>query len=406
MRITKIAVWIDTIFSPETGGGYSYYERLIQGIDKYVFDKSIEICFVTEVNYNKTSLKREIIHCDYKPHSSIIERILCHIPSNGNYYKLWKESQLLKEKDTRYKDILKKNNVDIILYPKQCLCKIDNFPFITMNWDIGHLSTYSFPEVIYDGAFEFRNNFYRNSIYKALMVLCESNAGKEELIKYTSINEDRVRVIPIFPGSVSEINLPEYKQKSILEHYSLTENRFFYYPAQFWAHKNHYTLVNAFADFLKLRPHYKLVFSGSDQGNMRYIKRIVSELKLEDYVVFAGFVDSDTVYTLYKNATAMTMVPMMGPTNMPPLEAMDAGCPVICSDFPGHREELGDAAIYIDPIRKESIINAMECVVNDREKYCKLIEKQRTATPHTLENALFCLNNNLIEAARIRSLWG
>jgi glycosyltransferase involved in cell wall biosynthesis len=34
-----------------------------------------------------------------------------------------------------------------------------------------------------------------------------------------------------------------------------------------------------------------------------------------------------------------------GSTNLPPLEAVSLGCPVIYSDLPEFREQMGDAAI-------------------------------------------------------------
>lgn len=404
----KIGVWLDSNTNEQIGGGFSYYDRLVNSIDNYSFDNSLDICFVTNGNTERISLKKEVIQLKTDIQPSLKEKFLCRIPMHRQRFKNLMNNRINNNKNKYYINQLNQANVKILYFLNPAFLLFNylkEFPFIATNWDIGHRSTFTFPEVASNYEISYRDNYYNNILPRALMIFCESNAGINELVKYTTINKDRMRVVPMFPGKNGIMTVSVEKQNEILSKYSLSYNRFFYYPAQFWAHKNHYTLINAFADFLKKHQDYKLVLSGSDQGNLQYIKKTVSELNIEESVVFAGFVDSDTVYTLYKNATAMTMVPIMGPTNMPPLEAMDAGCPVICSDFPGHREELGDAAIYIDPIRKESIINAMECVVNDREKYCKLIEKQRTATPHTLENALFCLNNNLIEAARIRSLW-
>jgi len=61
------------------------------------------------------------------------------------------------------------------------------------------------------------------------------------------------------------IDLNNEKQNEILRKYDLIKNQFFFYPAQFWAHKNHFGLVSAFARFLKSNPDYKLVLSGTDK---------------------------------------------------------------------------------------------------------------------------------------------
>ena len=41
---------------------------------------------------------------------------------------------------------------------------------------------------------------------------------------------------------------------------------------------------------------------------------------------------------------------LFGPENLPPLEAMALGCPVVAADVPGAREQLGDAALRVPPI--------------------------------------------------------
>ena len=48
---------------------------------------------------------------------------------------------------------------------------------------------------------------------------------------------------------------------------------------------------------------------------------------------------------LYTEALALVMPTYFGPTNLPPLEAFQTGTPVLYSDLPGMREQVGDAAI-------------------------------------------------------------
>jgi alpha-1,3-rhamnosyl/mannosyltransferase len=50
---------------------------------------------------------------------------------------------------------------------------------------------------------------------------------------------------------------------------------------------------------------------------------------------------------------------------LPPLEAMAAGVPVVCSDIPVFREVYGEAVRYVDPSRPESIAAGMREVLDD-----------------------------------------
>ena len=43
----KVGIWLPNNFLPEHGGSYSYINKLVNNIDLYKFDESINICFIT-----------------------------------------------------------------------------------------------------------------------------------------------------------------------------------------------------------------------------------------------------------------------------------------------------------------------------------------------------------------------
>jgi len=49
-----------------------------------------------------------------------------------------------------------------------------------------------------------------------------------------------------------------------------------------------------------------------------------------------------------------------GPENLPPLEAFALGCPVIASNVSGANEQLGDAALLVDPKCPKEIAQAIK----------------------------------------------
>ncbi len=400
----KIGIWLNPDYSPTMGGGFSYYDRLITCVDNYTFAKELNICFIT-TGKNPIKLKHPVIQLSFSYKASTYEKMKCHLPLLGSRAKKKIAVQIEQKCKASYTKTLKENGIRLIFYPTPYVCELPDFPFVTTHWDIGHRSTFTFPEVAEGATFYEREEFYNNILPKALLILTESETGKQELLKYTHLNPDRIKTVPLFAGNSATVFLDIQEQLTILQQFNLKEKKYFYYPAQFWAHKNHYTLLHAFSLLKKDHPDYKLVFSGSDKGNLNYIKQIVNKLHLNDSVVFAGFVSNEIVGTLYRNATALVMPTLMGPTNMPPLEAMEIGCPVICSNFPGHREELSDAAIYINPLSTEDISMAMETMIKQREDYVKMIIEQREKSVFRLENALEAINTHLIYAVSIRECW-
>lgn len=397
----KIAVWIDNNLSPKIGGTFSYVDRLIKEIDKYEFSEGLDICFVTTKFVEIYNLKKEIIRL-----GTPFESLLSKIPFLRNVVILQRIAYRLYP--SFYRKQLERQNVKLIFYPKQFVRRIKDVPFVISHWDIAHRSTYAFPEFSIR-LHEDREFYYNNILPKALMIFVESNAGKEELIRYTHLNADRIKVVPIFAGECSSLSVSPGRQSEILYNINLEKCKYFYYPAQFLPEKNHYTVIRAFSCFAKKHPDYKLVFTGSSPqhlfGTIDYIKSEAEFLNISEKVIFAGFVPEEIIFSLYKNASAHIMASYVGPTNMPPLEAMEIGCPVICSDLPGHREEMGDAALYFNAGSVDQLLSAMEEMVENRDLYLKRIEKQSVVGPFKISNAIRSINDNLIEASIIRKTW-
>lgn len=394
----KIGIWLGSEIVSTVGGGASYASRFLKIVDDYTFSNTIEICYLSSLP--QCNLKKEVINVSFFP------KLIYRIASTSIFLKnkLTLIDRLLARM-VGLKRILKgEKKVDIVFYFNQCDCVDSDFPFISNNWDIGHRSTHAFPELTVK--FEWRDRFYFKILPKALLVICESETGKGELIKYTGLGEHKIKVMPMFSGSVSSMELPKETMSTILDGYGLKEYAYFYYPAQFWPHKNHIGLLKAFQEFKKNKNDIKLVLSGSNKGNMNYIENKVREYGLEQDVVFLGFVSEDAVYTLYKNAICLVMASHFGPTNMPPIEAMELGCPVICSDLGGHREIMGDNALYFNSFDHMSIYNALEEIICHREEWRKKVLHQKDITRFNSDNAMNCLNNILLEAINIRDNWG
>lgn len=399
----KIGVWLNADYQPQAGGGFSYFDRLVHAIDVYEFDSSLDICFVTK-SKESFSFKREVVRLQAEVKPTLKERIMRRLPLVGWHYSDLTSKRINYEQINIYHKQLKESGIRILFYPTAGV-GMPNFPFIATNWDIGHLSTYAFPEVAMDGQFQRRNLHFTTQLPQALMTFCESEAGKKELLKFTNIKEDKLRVVPIFAGACVDIKVSEDQQDMILSKYNLQRNKYFFYPAQFWAHKNHYTLLNAFKKFVESNPDYRLVLTGSDQGNKSYVESLIIDYGLVDKVIFPGFVSIEAINTFYKNAAALVMATYFGPTNMPPLEAMALGCPVVCTNLDGHREQLEDAAIYFDARSVEELIASLNQVIDENEIWRQKIKQQQEKTCFTLKEAINRINRYFLEVLVIRSTW-
>lgn len=393
----KIGVWLPSgILASNIGGGYSYPQKLISAIDNHKFHESIELVFLSLddiIGFNCPSknvsrlkhLKRLFKNC------SFISRCLFHLDKSLiNFIGL--------------KRILKGTGIKLVIYTEQMVCFDPDFPFVAMNWDIGHLSTYPFPEII--SSYRQRDDFYRKVLPKAILVSCESNSGKEEIKEYTTLGEHKLRVVPLFAGNVASLSLSQIEIEKNLNQLHLVPNTYFYYPAQFWAHKNHIGLLKAFKRFIDTTDkNCKLVLSGSRRSNYSYVVQTIRELELESNVIVLGFISNEMVYSLYKGAISLVMASHFGTTNMPPIEAMEIGCPVACSGLAGHKEILGDSGVYFNSYDEGSILNALIEVYRNNSKYREKILEQGKNSLFKVEKAIEFLEVLLLESVVIRSNW-
>lgn len=246
-------------------------------------------------------------------------------------------------------------------------------PFLAIVWDLQHRLQPHFPEVSANGMWEHREAFYSQVLKRASFVVVGTDAGKKEVQRFYGVADERFKILPhptpSFALEDGAANSGELTQ------YNLPPD-FIFYPAQFWTHKNHGAIVRALAHLKKvdnLRP--TAVFTGSDQGNERTVRELVEELDLRDQIFFLGYVSRQTLKALYQHALCLCYVSFFGPENLPPLEAFGLGCPVIAADVPGASEQLGDAAIRVNPADDLEIAKALKLLLQNKTKREELVRR-------------------------------
>ena len=94
---------------------------------------------------------------------------------------------------------------------------------------------------------------------------------------------------------------------------------------------------------------------------------MTKKMNLENKVRFAGFVDDEELPFLYSQSIALVMPTYFGPTNIPPLEAFKINVPVLYSDLPGLRDQVGKAAMLIDLKKPESLASNLKKLLNSKK---------------------------------------
>lgn len=138
-------------------------------------------------------------------------------------------------------------------------------------------------------------------------------------------------------------------------------------------YKNVPALLRAFA---RVRdPGLELVIAGRAARREVDLPALADSLGVVERVRFPGFVADEELRLLYAGAEAFVFPSLYEGFGIPPLEAMACGCPVISSDRASLPEVCGEAAVYVDPEREESIVGAIERVVGDAALRAELRER-------------------------------
>lgn len=234
-------------------------------------------------------------------------------------------------------------------------------PFIATVWDVQHRTHPFLPEMQKEGEWDYRESKTAAFLPRAALVITGTQEGARQLREIYGIQNDRILLVPHpTPGFFLEPPGAPHRP---------TSPPYFLYPANFWPHKNHISLVKALALLKGKNPEARLVFTGSG-NHQAHVQFWAEKLGVRDRIDFRGQVSDAELKELYDGATALTYASLSGPENLPPLEAMARGCPVLNSDFPGAREQLGDAAVFIPATDTHAWAEAMAaCLAQPGEAY-------------------------------------
>ncbi|HEY3242974.1 MAG TPA: glycosyltransferase family 1 protein, partial [Phycisphaerae bacterium] len=281
--------------------------------------------------------------------------------------------------------------VELMIYPSPHRLSFEaGVPFVMAIHDLQHRLQPEFPEVSADGEWQRREYLFRNAARRATMLLADSEVGCEDILNcYGEFGAQRARicVLPFLPACSCDPAEAGLLRAHVARRYGLPQ-RYLFYPAQFWTHKNHSRVIEALG-ILKRSGGFQipLVLTGSAEGPVR--ERAFAEMQalarhwgVLDQIHVLGLVPTAEMAGLYAGAVALVMPTFFGPTNIPVLEAWALDCPVLISDIRGIREQVADAALRVDPRSAIAIADGIHKLWTDTELRQELATRGRARVAH------------------------
>lgn len=391
----KVGVFLDS-YLPQDGGGYTMQSELFRALCRIHTKAAHEFVIISQPN-NKVEEETEQAGLGWLPYfrPGFFERTGAFVARTWPNLRGHLKSRSSFERKARQAGI----EYIWFLGPRPLVLDL---PYLAIVLDLQHRKQPWFPEVSEYGEWETRERRLAHFLRRAAGVIAGTKSGKEEISRFFQIPENRIYLLPHpTPDYVKTISTAS----EVLQRFDLAKD-FLFYPAQFWAHKNHVNLLIALKQLADEGLKIPLVLTGSDFGNRGYLRRKITELGLGDQVRILGFVEPAELISLYENALALTYMSFFGPENLPPLEAFALSCPVIAAKVDGSEEQLGDAALLVNPESPEEIAAAIRRLHDDKEMRSKLMERGRErATRWSSEDFVLGVFKILDEFEPIRCNW-
>lgn len=209
-------------------------------------------------------------------------------------------------------------------------------------------------------------------------VVTVSESAKQEIIKTFNIEPERV--IVVYNGVNLDLYKP-YAAKQVMEvrkKYKVDGAPYFLFIGNIEPRKNLERLVKAMTH---LPQDHTLLMVGSDGWLNEKVFAAIEAANQAGHTVRKPrvYVPDDDVVRLLSGATALVLPSLYEGFGMPPLEAMVSKTLVVVSHIPPLREVVGGYGIFCDPMRIESIAEAMKQAIDLLpSKREKLIEQAYT----------------------------
>ena len=392
----KIAAIIENKIT--AGGGFAMSVDLLLNLKKAVKNSNHEIIIFNYHDENSKILTE--LGLSYVNYSeSIFDKFFAFL----NFGLLGSFIQSKLKLHTFFEKKLIKKNIDFVFFvtpsPKPFYLQKLNYALTV--YDLCHRDFPEFSEVKAYNTYYLRELLLNRCIGPATLVITESEKLKTMISQQFS--KDKNRIISI-PNGPSPLLLNYSKVESNQKKLNLP-NEYFFYPAQFWEHKNHIRILEAIKILNDRGIFINFVFCGKDKGNLKNIKKRTTELNIDKQVKILDFLSNEDIKIVYKNATALVMPTYFGPTNIPPLDAWDNELPVIYSYHLS--EQTDDAAIYVDPNSSEDLADQIEKMLN-KEFRQELIKKgsiKLSDIKKKREDAINTLLNKFNEYEKIQKNW-
>ncbi len=260
---------------------------------------------------------------------------------------------------------VKKEAVDVYFSPSSYITPAILNKNIKSVITVHDLVAFLFPTAHNKKAVFLEKLFLKKALKKSAHVTAVSTNTKRDIIN--KFHYDESKISTIFCSGSSAFRPLKKETLKPFAHKTNLPAKFFLAVGTIEPRKNYKRLIKAFAALSKVAPNYHLIIVGKNGWQFEEVYEEIRKNYLGKKVHTLGYISEPSLIKLYNLATALVFPSLYEGFGIPPLEAMQCGCPVIASNTSSIPEVVGDAGLLITPENPESIAKAMHKLIKDDE---------------------------------------
>ncbi len=213
-----------------------------------------------------------------------------------------------------------------------------------------------------------------------LIPLCDgiitvSNHSKNDIKNAFNYPEEKIFVTYLAAEKIYRPLSKDLCKSLISKKYSIDDD-FILYIGGFSPRKNIMSLIEAYSMLpQKVIATTSLVIAGSKGISFEKYKKRTEELKIENKVIFPGFIPLEDLPSFYNAAKVFVYPSFYEGFGLPPIEAMACGTPVIASNVTSIPEICENSCLLINPYDVIELKKAMINILSDNNLSNELIKK-------------------------------
>jgi len=240
--------------------------------------------------------------------------------------------------------LVDKHNIDIFFSPNHLLpVKKLKCKSIVVIHDLHHLINKKNHSFFYRTYLNFQLPF---SIKNSDVIITISEGTKEDLINYYNVDAGKITVIYRAAEKKFNPQADSHLELNILKEKLQLPEKFILYVGMIENRKNILGILKTSDILISKNIDIKFVLVGKPGFGFKSIEKEITKRK---NVLYLNYVEEDDIVSIYNLAFIFFFPSFYEGFGLPPLEAMQCGVPVLCSNITALKEVVGNNGFLRDP---------------------------------------------------------